>query len=211
MGQKRKAIWDEARQEMVSILRGNGAIQDEAVLGAMAKVPRHRMIPGQLGTSAYRDKAMSIALQQTISQPSIVAHMTQALELTKDQRVLEIGTGSGYQTAVLAEIVKKVFSIEILAALSYDAQDLLFELGYDNIHYKVGDGFEGWPAFMPFDAILIACASPTIPEPLISQLREGGKLVMPLGSYNQELIRITMIKGQPKYEKLNSTHRSKAL
>jgi len=187
---------------MISMLLAQHGIRDDRVLEAMSKVPRHRMIPGMVSQSAYSDKAMSIALQQTISQPSLVAAMTQALDLREDERVLEIGTGSGYQTAVLAELVKKVFSIEILPPLSYDAQELLYDLGYHNVHYKVGDGFEGWSAFMPFDAILIACASPEIPEPLISQLREGGRLIMPLGSYNQELIKITMVNGQPRYEKL---------
>ena len=124
------------------------------------------------------------------------------LDLQPEDHVLEIGTGSGYQTAILAEIAKSVFSVEILPPLSYEAQDLLNTLGYSNVHYKVGDGFDGWTAFMPFDAILIACASPTIPEPLIAQLREGGRLVMPLGSYDQALMRITIVNGQPKFQKL---------
>ena len=174
-----------AREEMVANLLSKRGIRDDRVLQAMSTVPRHRMIPGMVTQSAYSDKAMSIALQQTISQPSLVATMTQALELNPQERVLEIGTGSGYQTAILAELVKTVFSIEILPPLSYDAQDLLHELGYRNIHFKVGDGFDGWRSFMPFDAILIACASPEIPKPLIDQLREGGRLIMPLGPLNK--------------------------
>ena len=149
-------IMHDSRQEMVAQLIAQRGITDPMVLNAMRAVPRHRMIPGKVASSAYSDKAMSIALQQTISQPSIVGMMTQALQLKGGERVLEIGTGSGYQTAVLAEIVKRVFSIEILPPLSYDAQALLNELGYKNIHYKIGDGFDGWNAFMPFDAILIA-------------------------------------------------------
>jgi protein-L-isoaspartate(D-aspartate) O-methyltransferase len=171
-------------------LRGRG-IKDERVLAALGGIPRHLFVPERQRPSAYADRPLPIGERQTISQPYIVALMTELLELQPGERVLEIGTGSGYQTAVLAQLASEVFSIEILPALSERAKKILDDLGYKNIQLKVGDGFYGWPEPSPFDAILVTAAAPKIPEALSRQLREGGRLVMPLaeGERNQRLIR----------------------
>jgi protein-L-isoaspartate(D-aspartate) O-methyltransferase len=171
-------------------LRGRG-IKDERVLAAMGGIPRHLFVPERQRPSAYADRPLPIGERQTISQPYIVALMTELLELQPGERVLEIGTGSGYQTAVLAQLASEVFSIEILSPLSERAKKVLDDLGYKNIQLKVGDGFYGWPESSPFDAILVTAAAPKIPEALSRQLREGGRLVMPLaeGERNQRLIR----------------------
>ena len=171
-------------------LRGRG-IKDERVLVAMGGIPRHLFVPERQRASAYDDRPLPIGERQTISQPYVVALMTELLELQASERVLEIGTGSGYQTAVLAQLASEVFSIEILPTLSERARKILDDLGYKNIWLKVGDGFYGWQERGPFDAILVTAAAPKIPEPLSRQLREGGRLVMPLaeGEQNQRLIR----------------------
>jgi protein-L-isoaspartate(D-aspartate) O-methyltransferase len=181
----------QPRRTMVARdLRGRG-IKDERVLAAMGEIPRHLFVPERQRPLAYADRPLSIGERQTISQPYVVALMTQLLELQPNERALEIGTGSGYQTAVLAQLAAEVFSIEILPTLSERAKKILDDLGYKNIRLKVGDGFYGWPELSPFDAILVTAAAPRIPEPLSSQLREGGRLVMPLaeGERNQRLIR----------------------
>ncbi|HXF75664.1 MAG TPA: protein-L-isoaspartate(D-aspartate) O-methyltransferase [Methylomirabilota bacterium] len=183
-------------------LRQRG-IKDERVLAAMGRLPRHSFVPERQRSSAYEDRPLPIGEGQTISQPYVVAFMTERLELRGGERVLEIGTGSGYQAAVLAELAAQVFSIEILPKLSERAKKILAELGYRNIELKVGDGFYGWEEKAPFDAILLTAAAPKIPDPLWRQLKEGGRLVMPLGDAvgrEQKLIRATKKAGQPVIE-----------
>ncbi len=169
------------------------AISDPAVLRAMLKVPRHLFAGSKNIDVAYSDSALPIKENQTISQPYVVALMTATAELTSTDKVLEIGTGSGYQAAVLGEIVKEVYSIEIIETLARESSKLLHELGYKNIKVKHGDGYQGWKEKSPFDAILITAAAPKIPEPLTDQLKTGGRLVMPLGKTrtSQELIVLT--------------------
>ena len=169
------------------------AISDPAVLRAMLKVPRHLFAGSKNIDVAYSDSALPIKENQTISQPYVVALMTATAELTSTDKVLEIGTGSGYQAAVLGEIVKEVYSIEIIETLARESSKLLHELGYKNIKVKHGDGYQGWKEESPFDAILITAAAPKIPEPLTDQLKTGGRLVMPLGETrtSQELIVLT--------------------
>lgn len=191
-----------ARRRMVERdLRGRG-IKDSRVLEAMGSIPRHRFVPEQLRSEAYADHPLPIGLGQTISQPYIVAFMTELLELRGTERVLEIGTGSGYQAAVLSRLAKEIFSIEILPSLSQSAHKTLVELGFDNIVLKAGDGFFGWQERSPFDAILVTAAAKKIPEPLWDQLREGGRLVMPLGEErgSQRLVRVRKIDGQQRKE-----------
>jgi protein-L-isoaspartate(D-aspartate) O-methyltransferase len=163
-------------------------IEDPQVLAAMRKVPRHEFVPANYAESAYDDCALPIKLGQTISQPYIVAFMTQALELRGTERVLEIGTGSGYQAAVLAEIVPEVYTIEILPELQEQAAVVLAKLGYRNIHLRTGDGYMGWPEKAPFDRIIVTAAPEKVPQPLIDQLREGGCMIIPLGKFEQDLV-----------------------
>jgi len=172
---------------------GRERITDERVLQAMQVIPRHRFIPERMRRSAYHDGPLPIGHDQTISQPYIVAIMTEALGLSPDQRVLEIGTGSGYQAAVLAHLTREVYTIEIVAPLAETARRTLHELGYDEVHCRTGDGYKGWPEAAPFDAIIITCAAPQVPAPLWEQLKTGGHLIMPLGetSYVQQLILLT--------------------
>lgn len=168
------------REAMVDALVQAGIISDEAVIAAMKKVPRHRFVPaGQVG-SAYTDRPLPIAEGQTISAPSIVAMMTEAVRLGPTDRVLEIGTGSGYQAAVAAEIARHVYSIEIVEALAASARTRLSELGYNNITVRHGDGYLGWEEHAPFDAIIVTAAPDEIPQPLIDQLKEGGRMVIPV-------------------------------
>ena len=182
------------RQWMVREQLQGRDIIDERVLAAMLKVPRHEFVSPELRESAYEDNAQPLVLGQTISQPYIVAYMTQALELNGTERVLEIGTGSGYQAAVLASMVPEVYTIEILPELQKQASAVLSKLGYRNIHFRVGDGYTGWPEYAPFDRIIVTAAPDEIPQPLIDQLKEGGRLVIPVGSIQQELI--VLVKGQ---------------
>ena len=168
------------REAMVNELVAAGIISDEAVIEAMKTVPRHRFVPsGQVG-SAYQDRPLPIGQEQTISAPGIVGMMTEALKLQETDRVLEIGTGSGYQAAVAAEIVRHVYSIEIIEALAVSARQRLAELGYENITVRHGDGYEGWPEHAPFDAIIVTAAPESVPQPLIDQLKEGGRMVIPV-------------------------------
>ena len=181
------------RLRMAEKLRGHYKIADERVLEAMSAVPRQLFVSEALKSQAYKDNALPIAGGQTISQPFIVARMTELLDLTGREKVLEIGAGSGYQTAVLASLARKVFAIERLPGLVDDATRRLQMLGFRNFTLKAGDGTEGWSTYMPFDAILVAAGGPEIPKPLVHQLKIGGKLVMPLGEdqRKQNLIRVT--------------------
>ena len=173
---------------MVTVqLRGRD-IRDPRVLEVMEKVPRHEFVPSELRPFAYNDGALPIQSGQTVSQPYIVAYMTQLLELEGTERVLEIGTGSGYQAAVLAEIVPEVYTIEILPELGKLAAEVLSRLGYGNIHFRIGDGYAGWPEHAPFDRIIITAAPEKVPQPLIDQLKEGGRIVCPVGRNDQDLI-----------------------
>jgi protein-L-isoaspartate(D-aspartate) O-methyltransferase len=185
-------------------LRGRG-IKDARVLAAMEAVPRHLFVPEKLRASAYEDRPLPIGEGQTISQPYIVAYMTELLELRDNDKVLEIGTGSGYQAAVLARLAVAVYTIEIIPALGQRAAALLQQLGFTNIQVKIGDGFFGWEEKAPFDAILLTAASPRVPEPLWRQLREGGRLIMPLGEQreHQKLVRIRKVAGKQIVEELS--------
>ncbi|NJY61788.1 protein-L-isoaspartate(D-aspartate) O-methyltransferase [Salinimicrobium sp. CDJ15-81-2] len=163
-------------------------IKDKAVLEAMRKVERHLMVPKDVQRYAYEDRPLPIGKGQTISQPFIVAFMTQAIKPKPGMKVLEIGTGSGYQAAVLAEIVDEVYTIETVEPLAERARETLTEMGYDNIHFRVGDGYHGWEEHAPFDAIIVTAAPEEIPPRLVEQLKEGGKMVIPVGpSANQHL------------------------
>lgn len=191
-----------ARRVMVERDLRARSIKDARVLAAMEAVPRHLFVPEKLRESAYDDRPLAIGAGQTISQPYIVAVMTELLQLKRSDTVLEIGTGSGYQTAVLAELVAAVYSIEIVASLGERAKKVLAGLGYKNVELRIGDGFYGWEERGPFDAILLTAASPKIPEPLWRQLREGGRLVMPLGEERrtQKLIRVRKSAGKQVIE-----------
>ena len=167
-------------------IRARG-VRDARVLAAMERIPRDRFIPDALRGAAYEDHPVSIGHGQTISQPYIVGYMTEALRLEATHRVLEIGTGCGYQTAVLAELVPEVFSIERLPDLAERARRTLADLGYTNVHIRVGDGHHGWPEHAPYDRILGAAAAASIPPALTAQLADGGILVMPIGTEHQEL------------------------
>lgn len=179
------------RQRMVEEQLVPRGISDARVLAAMAKVPRHMFVPASMRPLAYLDSPLPIGLDQTISQPYIVAAMTEQTGLGERARVLEIGTGSGYQTAILAEIAAEVYSIEIVEPLARQAEAVLGQLGYQNVHLRIGDGYQGWPEAAPFDAVLVAAAPPAIPAPLIEQLAVGGRLIIPVGSHTQELRVIT--------------------
>src|SRR5437870_1560309 len=169
------------RLRMVERLRGFYKIADARVLEAMARLPRHLFVPEAIKSQAYRDNALPIAGGQTISQPFIVARMTELLALTGQEKVLEIGAGTGYQTAVLASLARKVFAIERLPNLADHANRRLQMLGFRNFTLKAADGTAGWNTYMPFDAILVAAGAPSIPKPLVMQLKIGGKLVIPIG------------------------------
>ena len=178
-------------------IRARG-IKDESVMNAMLKVDRHKFVPKDIRHLAYSDRPLPIGKGQTISQPYIVALMTELLELKRGDKVLEVGTGSGYQAAILAELADHVYTIEIIEPLARSAERVLNELGYGIIDVKIGDGYIGWEKCMPFDAIIVTCAPPHIPQPLLDQLKEGGRLVIPIEEYYQELKKITKTKGQVK-------------
>jgi protein-L-isoaspartate(D-aspartate) O-methyltransferase len=161
-------------------LRGHG-ISDPRVLRSMGSVPREKFVPKELRNSAYDDRPLPIGYGQTISQPFIVAFMTEQLQPKKSQRVLEIGTGSGYQAAVLSDLVAEVYTIEIVRPLAQRAEAVLRELSYKNVHVKAGDGYKGWPEHAPFDAIIVTAAPDHVPPPLVEQLKEGGRMVIPVG------------------------------
>ncbi|MFC1667979.1 protein-L-isoaspartate(D-aspartate) O-methyltransferase [Chlamydiota bacterium] len=193
-----------ARKEMVKYQIISRGIKDRNVLSAMRTVKRHLFVPKILQNSAYRDHPLPIGDGQTISQPYIVALMSDALGLKSTDRVLEIGTGSGYQAAVLAHIVKEVYSIEIIKKLAVSAKKRLHNLGYKNIFIKHGDGYRGWPEYAPFDAIIVTCAPDKIPQPLLEQLAPKGRMVIPLADdFPQRLVLIT--KHKDRFEKKTIT------
>jgi len=182
------------RERMVRELTARG-IRDRAVLDALRQIPRERFVEEALGGEAYRDSALPIGEKQTISQPYIVARMSELAEPDGAGRVLEIGTGSGYQAAVLARLFERVYSVERLARLSHEALATLRDLGVENVHLKIFDGSYGWSEFAPYRAILVTAAAPDVPPPLIDQLEEGGRLIVPIGGTDpgedQVLVRVT--------------------
>ena len=185
----------EARQLMAETQIKRRGVTDSRVLAAMGKVPRHRFIPRHLWEQAYNDYPLPIGEDQTISQPYIVALMTEALELKGPEKVLELGTGSGYQAAVLAELASQVFTIERLPALARTAEHVLAALGYTNVQVRVADGTLGWLEEAPFDAILVTAAAPEIPDILVSQLADGGRLVIPVGSRETQVVWVAERRG----------------
>jgi protein-L-isoaspartate(D-aspartate) O-methyltransferase len=178
------------RAEMIERQLRRRGIEDAAVLAAMAAVPRHEFVPEELRSQAYEDLPLPIGGGQTISQPYIVAAMTAALHLQPNDRVLEIGTGCGYQAAVLARLVKEVFTIERRPELASAASGKLAQLGYTNAHVHCGDGTLGLPEFAPFDAILVAAAAPAVPKPLLAQLAEGGRIILPVGNAERQELQL---------------------
>lgn len=175
-------------------------ISDPATLEAMRNVPRHEFVPTNMQPYAYADHPLSIGMGQTISQPYIVAYMTQALNLENHHRVLEVGTGSGYQAAILGQIVDSVYTIEIVEALAFTAKNRLSALGYGNINVRSGDGYLGWPEKGPFDAIIVTAGAEEVPEPLLKQLKEGGSMIIPVGPHNgvRQLLLISNKSGKIK-------------
>jgi protein-L-isoaspartate(D-aspartate) O-methyltransferase len=165
-------------------------VRDARVLAAMRKVPRHFFVPQDALPAAYLDQPLPIGHGQTISQPYIVAFMSEALELKPQDRVLEIGTGSGYQAAVLAELAREVYSIEIVEPLGKEAAARLKDLGYERVNLRIGDGYRGWPEAAPFDAIIVTAAPDHVPPALVEQLRKGGRMVLPVGRFAQDLLRL---------------------
>jgi protein-L-isoaspartate(D-aspartate) O-methyltransferase len=179
------------RSRMVDEQIVRRGVVDTLVLAAMRKVPRHEFVPEAYKHYAYADEPLPIGDGQTISQPYIVALMTESLNINKNSKVLEIGTGSGYQAAVLAEIAKEVYSIEIIESLATRASETLERLGYKNVKVRCGDGYRGWPEEAPFDAIIVTAAPGRIPQPLIDQLKVGGRMCIPVGDVYQELVAVT--------------------
>jgi protein-L-isoaspartate(D-aspartate) O-methyltransferase len=191
----------ERRRMVDGQIRARG-VRDRRVLEAMARIPRHLFVPEGLRTGAYADEPLPIGEGQTISQPYIVAYMTEALGLEGGERVLEIGTGSGYQTAVLASIASQVFTIEIIDSLSVRARQTLESLGYTNIRFRTGDGSKGWPEEAPFDAVMVTAAASEVPRELENQLVDGGAMIVPVGTDFQELLLIRRDKRRMRRERL---------
>jgi len=174
-------------------------INDQRVLAAMAKVPREEFVTPESRTASYEDRPLAIGYGQTISQPYMVAFMTEQLRLKPSDRVLEVGTGSGYQAAILADLVLEVYSIEIVEPLAKNAETTLQRLGYKNVHLKIGDGYNGWPETAPFDAIIVTCAPDKVPQSLVDQLKDGGRMIIPVGDrFAQELYLLEKKNGQLK-------------
>lgn len=185
------------REKMVKTQLIPRGINDKRVLQAMGKIPRNRFIEEALKGEAYNDHPLPIGHNQTISQPYIVALMTEALELAGNERTLEIGTGSGYQTAILAELSEKVYTVERIRSLLVKSRNILAELGYNNILFKAFDGTLGWKEYEPYDAIIVTAGAPNVPQPLLDQLSEGGRLIIPVGNrFSQELIKMTKKRGR---------------
>ena len=178
-----KRRWDMVENQLIS--RG---IQNSKVIQAMLKVPRHKFVSEDLKDSAYGDYPLPIGMDQTISQPYIVALMTDLLNPKEGEKVLEVGTGSGYQTAILAEMGCEVYTVEILEPVAEKAKQILQSLGYENIHFKIGDGYRGWEEYAPFDAIIVTAAPDHIPQPLIDQLKVNGRMIIPVGGLYQDLL-----------------------
>lgn len=183
------------RQRMVETQIRARDVRDAAVLQAMGRVPRHLFVPDDMRPSAYDDRPLSIGRGQTISQPYIVAYMTEALQLAPSHIVLEIGTGSGYQAAILADIVKQVYTIEIVPDLAESARLALAQAGYRNVEVRTGNGYHGWPERAPFDRIIVTAAPPEIPQTLVDQLAVGGVMVVPVGTSDQEIVIVTKSAG----------------
>lgn len=177
----------EARRRMVEEQIRSRGVTAPRVLAAMETVPRHLFVPDAERGNAYADRPLPIGARQTISQPYIVALMTSLLDVQPGDRILEVGTGSGYQAAVLSRLARKVYSVEILEPLANRARRTLSVVGYNNVHVRVGDGYKGWPEEAPFDGIIVTAAAPRVPEPLLRQLKPGGRLVIPVGEGYQDL------------------------
>lgn len=192
--------YNQLRENMIKEQLLARDISDPVTLKAMRIVPRHEFVPPEMQPYAYADNPLPIGMKQTISQPYIVAYMTQALKLKENNRVLEVGTGSGYQAAILGQIVDTVYTIEIVEALAFTAKNKLSSLGYNNIIVKTGDGYLGWPEKGPFDAIIVTAGAEEVPEPLLNQLKEGGRMIIPVGPHNgiRQLLLITKKSGKIK-------------
>ena len=186
-GQARQTDWDAQRQTMVDHQLRQRGVASERVLDAMRRVPRHRFVPEAVRPDSYQDHPLPIGFGQTISQPYIVGFMSDALQLEPSHRVLEIGTGSGYQAAILGELVREVYTIEIIPELAARARSVLEELGYRNIHVRAGNGYLGWPEAAPFDRIIVTAAPDEVPPALVAQLKPGGLMAIPVGDVVQEL------------------------
>ena len=191
------------RQQMVKEQLKTRGIVDRATLSAMSTVPRHAFVPEDLKAMAYEDRPLRIGEGQTISQPFMVAFMTQDLKLKSHHRVLEIGTGSGYQAAILSQLVDSVFTIEIVESLGITARDRLKRLGYDNVVVEIGDGYHGWATKAPFDAIIVTAGAAKIPQPLLDQLAEGGRMSIPVGASNRNRILKLVTKKKGKLKMTN--------
>lgn len=185
---------------MVEHLRNHYKIADDKVLDVMGRVPRHQFVPEALKSQAYKDNALPISGGQTISQPFIVARMTELLELTGKERVLEIGAGSGYQSAILASLARKIFAVERIPNLAKEALEKLRRLGFQNVSVRNADGTNGWEVYAPFDAILVAAGGPKVPEPLLQQLKMGGKLVIPIGEDQKTQTLVRVIRTEKGFE-----------
>jgi len=184
--------WDFARTQMVDSQIISRGVTSPSVIAAMRIVPRHLFVPLELREFSYNDRPLPIGYNQTISQPYIIAAMTDALNLRQDDKVLEIGTGSGYQAAILARLVSDVYTIEIVPELAERAEQTITQLGFTNVNFRCGDGYQGWPGESPFDAIIVTCAPEEIPKPLIDQLADNGRIIIPVGGRNsQELVIVT--------------------
>ncbi len=196
-----------SRKRMVAEQLISGGVTDPRVLTAMAKIPRHLFVPEGMVSQAYSDHPLHIGQGQTISQPVVVALMTQALELKGGEKVLDIGTGSGYQAAVLCELAKEVYSIERIDSLSHRARRVLYDVGYVNFKLRIGDGTLGWPEAAPFDAIIAAAGSPEIPRTYLQQLKDGGRLVMPVGGEESQDLIVVIRRGNTFEKRVLSTCR----
>ena len=203
MGASDHDDWAARRRAMVEEQIRKRGVKSARVLEVMMRVPRHVFVPEELASRAYEDRALGIGEQQTISQPYMVASMTENLDLQGGERVLEVGTGSGYQAAILAELAREVITVEKNVALAESARARLSSMGYRNVRVEIGDGTSGWPEAAPFDGILIAAAAPAIPQPLVAQLAEGGRLIVPVGASNKQmLMRVRKRDGEITEEKL---------